>query len=69
MIDTTHLAQLSAQQLPETVLSLIAAMASQAGEIERKDREIAFKQAIFDKITHEMAVLKRLEFAARSHQQ
>ena len=31
-----------------------------------KDREIAFKQATIDKITHEMAVLKRLKFAARS---
>ena len=31
-----------------------------------KDREIEFKQATIDKITHEMAVLKRVKFAARS---
>src|ERR1022692_4611436 len=31
-----------------------------------RDREIAFKQALIDKMTHEMAVLKRLKFAASS---
>lgn len=66
MIDTTHLNQLTAQQLRETVLSLIQTTASQSAVIERKDREIAFKQAVIDKITHEMAVLKRLKFAAKS---
>lgn len=59
MIDATHLDRLNAQQLRETVLSMM-------GELERKDREIAFKQATIDKITHEMAVLKRLKFAAQS---
>lgn len=66
MIDATHLGQLDAQQLREAVLSLMGERASQAAEIERKDREIAFKQAVIDKITHEMAVLKRLKFAAKS---
>ena len=51
MIDATQLSQLNAQQLRETVLSLINTMAS---------------QAIIEKITHEMAVLKRLKFAAKS---
>ncbi|HEX6705290.1 MAG TPA: IS66 family transposase [Albitalea sp.] len=36
------------------------------GELQQRDREIAFKQATIDKITHEMAVLKRLKFAAKS---
>ena len=31
-----------------------------------RGREIAFKQATIDKITYEMAVLKRLKFAAKS---
>lgn len=66
MIDATHLGQLNAQQLRETVLSLAGTVASQATEMERKDREIAFKQAFIDKLSHEMAVLKRLKFAARS---
>ena len=28
--------------------------------------EVAFKQAVIDKLTHENAVLKRLKFAAKS---
>ena len=59
MIDTTQLHQLDAPQLREMVRSLM-------GAVVAKDREIAFKQAMIDKITHEMAVLKRLKFAARS---
>ena len=59
MIDTTQLLQLDAPQLREMVRSLM-------GTVVAKDREIAFKQATIDKITHEMAVLKRLKFAARS---
>ena len=66
MIDATYLGQLNALQLRETVLSLAGKMAIQEAEIERKDREIAFKQAFIDKLTHEMAVLKRLKFAAQS---
>jgi transposase len=66
VIDATHLSQLNPQQLRETVLSLASKMASQQAEIERKDREIAFRQAFIDKLTHEMAVLKRLKFAAQS---
>ena len=66
MINTTHLSQQNPQQLRETVLSLAGKLACQQAEIERKDREIAFKQAFIDKLTHEMAVLKRLKFAAQS---
>jgi len=35
-------------------------------EVTTQSREIAFKQATIDKLTHEMAVLKRLKFAAKS---
>jgi transposase len=59
VIDTTQLNQLDAPQLREMVRSLM-------GTVVAKDREIAFKQATIDKITHEIAVLKRLKFAARS---
>ena len=59
MIDTAQLHQLDAPQLREMVRSLM-------GAVVARDREIAFKQATIDKITHEMAVLKRLKFAARS---
>jgi transposase len=59
VIDTTDLSKLDAPQLREMVSALLSTVVA-------KDREIAFKQATIDKITHEMAVLKRLKFAARS---
>jgi transposase len=59
VIDMAQLHQLDAPQLREMVRSLM-------GTLVARDREIAFKQATIDKITHEMAVLKRLKFAARS---
>jgi transposase len=59
VINTADLSQLDAPQLREMVSSLLSTVVA-------KDREIAFKQATIDKITHEMAVLKRLKFAARS---
>jgi transposase len=57
--DEAQIHDLDAQQLREVVRTLIA-------EAAAKDREIAFKQAFIDKLTHEMAVLKRLKFAAQS---
>ncbi|MDI1251610.1 IS66 family transposase [Thermomonas sp.] len=69
-MDEAHIHNLDAQQLRHLVRTLIAeaadTLASQQAEIGRKDREIAFKQAFIDKLTHEMAVLKRLKFAAQS---
>jgi transposase IS166 family protein/ketopantoate reductase PanE/ApbA-like protein/helix-turn-helix protein len=59
VIDATQLNQLDAPQLREVVRSLMDSVAV-------KDCEIAFKQAMIDKITYEMAVLKRLKFAAKS---
>ena len=73
MIDTAQLDRLDAQQLREVVQSLIGKLSTQQAEISRRDeaiarreREIAFKQITIDKLTHEMAVLKRLKFAAKS---
>lgn len=43
-----------------------AMLASLQAQVERHSREMAFKQAIIDKLTHENAVLKRLKFAAQS---
>jgi transposase len=59
VIDEAQIQDLDAQQLRLVVRTLIA-------EAAGKDREIAFKQAFIDKLTHEMAVLKRLKFAAQS---
>lgn len=58
-MNTTPLNDLDAQQLRELVRSLMM-------DVSRQSAEIVFKQAAIDKLTHEMAVLKRLKFAARS---
>jgi transposase len=61
-----HLASLDPEQLRQTVLALRAQLAAKDELIERQARESAFKQALIDKLTHEMAVLRRLKFAAQS---
>ena len=68
---------ISAEQLdsldPHTrqaMLSLLselkAELSAKDALIAQRDREAAFKQALIDKLTHEMAVLKRMKFAASS---
>ncbi|NPC59406.1 IS66 family transposase [Caenimonas sp. S4] len=52
MIDEAQLQEFDAQQLRDVVRTLIA--------------DVSFKQTTIDKLTHEMAVLKRLKFAAQS---
>jgi len=52
VIDSAHLEQLSEAQVRELAARLIT--------------EVRHKQATIEKLTHEMAVLKRLKFAARS---
>ena len=52
MIVAEHIDTLDPEQLRQAVRTLMS--------------EIAFKQATIDKLTHEMAVLKRLKFAAKS---
>jgi transposase len=66
VIDDAQLEALSAQQLRQTVRSLLGEVKTKSEIIERREHDIAFKQATIDKLTHEMAVLKRLKFAAKS---
>jgi transposase len=35
-------------------------------QVQQRDTELTFKQALIDKLTHEMAILKRMKFAATS---
>lgn len=58
-------------QVRQAMLSLMAEVAARDEQlrakdalIERRERDVAFKQALIDKLTHEMAVLKRMKFAA-----
>jgi transposase len=57
---------ISAQQLDALDPQTRQAVQSLLAQIQQRDAEIAFKQAFIDKLTHEMAVLKRMKFAATS---
>ncbi|MFM2060018.1 MAG: hypothetical protein RLY71_4403 [Pseudomonadota bacterium] len=57
---------LSAQQLDALDPQTRQAVQLLLAQVQQRDTEIAFKQALIDKLTHEMAVLKRMKFAASS---
>ena len=57
---------ISAQQLDALDPQTRQAVQSLLAQIQQRDHEIAFKQALIDKLTHEMAILKRMKFAATS---
>lgn len=57
---------ISAQQLDALEPQTRQAVQSLLAQVQQHGAEIAFKQALIDKLTHEMAVLKRLKFAATS---
>ena len=63
---TQNLQSLDPEQPRQAVHGLMAQVLERSAIIERNERELAFKQATIDKLTHEMAVLKRLKFAAQS---
>ena len=66
MIAPQHLDTLDPQQMRQALLSLMAEVAAKDELLDRRSREVAFKQAQLDKLTHELAALKRLKFAATS---
>ncbi len=59
VVQPQSLESLSAEQLRTALLSMLQAAAA-------KDQELAFKQTLIDKLTHENALLKRMKFAAQS---
>ena len=65
MISAQHLATLD-PQTRQAVLTLMAEVAAKDELLARERREAAFKQALIDKLTHELAVLRRLKFAVTS---
>ena len=60
------LTNLNAQELREMVTELMAQVGEHAKTITRKDREILYRQAKIDQLTHEMAVLKLLASSAEA---
>lgn len=59
MVDQAQLPDMSAEQLRTLAMELMS-------EVRAKDSELRFKEARIAQLTHEMAVLKRWKFAARS---
>jgi transposase len=57
---------LDPQQMRQALLQMMTAIAAKDELLARQDREVAFKQALIDKLTHELAVLRRLKYAASS---
>ena len=75
MANAQQLEDLSAQQLRALANGLIAEIAGRDQQIAAheqaiasKDREIVYRQAKIDQLTHEIAVLKRHQFGKRSEQ-
>jgi len=60
------LQNLNAEQLRELVPELIAKIAQQSQIIAAKDSDIQYRQAKIDKLTHELATLKRWKFGRSS---
>ena len=61
-----ELDHLDPQQLRQALIDARAEVAAKDEQLQQREREVAFKQAVIDKLTHENAVLKRLKFAASS---
>ena len=68
MMNVAHLDQLDAAQLRQMLLSEAALVQSQAAVIEAKDRELLFRQTKIDKLSFEVAQLRRARFGARTEQ-
>jgi len=66
VIASQQLDTLDPQQMRQALLTLMAENAAMDVLLDQRQREVAFKQAQVDKLTHELAVLKRLKFAATS---
>ena len=59
---------MNAEQLRELASELIAQIASLGHSITTKDREILYRGAKIDQLTHEIAVLKRMQFGKSREQ-
>lgn len=59
VLESPSLEGLSAEQLRAVLHDVLQATVA-------KDKALSYKQAIIDKLTHEIALLKRMKFAALS---
>ena len=63
-----NLAHLDADALRTLAAGLLNEVTSLRGDVQRKDRELIYRQTRIDQLTHEMAMLKRYQFGRRSEQ-
>jgi transposase len=66
VIAPPQLDSLDPQQMRQALLRLVSEMAAKDELLARERREVAFKQALIDKLTHELATLRRLKYAVTS---
>ena len=66
MSEPVDLNKLSHLQLQELAAALLNQLSEKDSIIQSKNQEIQFRQAKIDKLTHEIAVLRRIKFAASS---
>ena len=66
MNETLDLDGMSQLQMHQLVQQLMGTVQQQSRLVEQQSTELKHKQALLDKLTFEMAVLKRLKFAAKS---
>jgi transposase len=66
VIGPQQLDSLDPQQMRQALLTLMGEMAAKDELLARQEREVAFKQALIDKLTHEVAILRRLKYAVTS---
>ena len=66
MIGAAPIDQLNTRRVRALALQLQQALRAKDELLQTQQRQLVFKQVTIDKLTHEMAVLKRLKFAARS---
>ena len=62
------LSQLSADQLRSLTTELMASLAAKEKLLNQKDRVIVHRDAVIEKLSHELATLKRHKYAQRSEQ-
>ena len=62
------LPKLNAEQLRQLAQELLAKVAQQSQIIAQRDSDIQYRQAKIDKLTHELATLKRWKFGRSSEQ-
>jgi len=68
MTQRPDLNQLSANQLRHLAAELMAQVESQSSELQQRNRELHYNKTLNEKLTHELALLKRHKFARRSEQ-